>query len=312
VLACERDTDSWIVCAEGKTTPDGSARLSGLDPGKGYRLVVRLGEEFDVITDDWRPADTVVTAPASRTVTGRVVGAGRNGDFPGTVWFLPASSDEWSCVECDEAGRFEIGPVPAEPIRLIASTADAPWAGDSRIVVLPPGRDRVDLPYRAGATLRLRITNLTDEMDPEGCLSDARGEVVEYIYGMEDGVLEFEDLDPEGTFSLWIGPTEKGLALHRAGLRPGAGEVAVTLVPAGAVRGRLVVPAGATEVEVCGRGPGLDLWGSLFPDGRFEVWGVPPGARITVVAEGRLGHRSLRAEVPASAGDTLEITLEDE
>ena len=87
--------------------------------------------------------------------------------------------------------------------------------------------------------------------------------------------------------------------------------VEVSLEPGGMIRGRLVIPARATDVELWVEGSGPKLESVLYPDRSFEVAGVPSG-KFTVVAEARLAGRPIRATVPARRGDTVELALRGE
>ena len=82
----------------------------------------------------------------------------------------------------------------------------------------------------------------------------------------------------------------------------------VALKAGGAIRGRLVRPARATMISVWVEGPGFRLPGALYPDGSFQVPGVPAGD-FTIVAEAQLAGKPIRATAPARSGDTVELTL---
>ena len=101
--------------------------------------------------------------------------------------------------------------------------------------------------------------------------------------------------------------TYRGRMWLRHGLRPRA-EVRVVrgLVPS-RITGRLVgMPEGA-RLAVCAHVLwNLDISGRLEPDGRFEIWGVPPGSWRIEAYPTHAGW-DYRGEAEASAGAHVEI-----
>jgi len=151
------------------------------------------------------------------------------------------------------------------------------------------------------------------EKDPdcEVRLVAASGETAGGCERLENGMFDFTGVDERAAYSLWISPLTDGRTLYLSGLRPGPNRVAVSLEKGGVIRGVLVRRVRVEEVEIRLEGPGFTLNSVQFPDGRFQITGVPSGT-FTVVAEGRLDGTAIRASVRAGRGESVELVLGEE
>ena len=91
-----------------------------------------------------------------------------------------------------------------------------------------------------------------------------------------DGTISFRGLQPDETYRLWVPPL-KGLSLLATGLRAGGTELRVRLVPGRTITGRIVAPEGRENLMVSASGLGVSAVGTLEPDGRYKIEGLPEG-----------------------------------
>lgn len=297
----------------GNTRADGRIAFTGIPLKPPFALTVlpsprRPGASID----PWTPRDTTVRLPEALTIAGRVIDAAGKPVPDVYVWFRHEGRD-WYDSSVEEDGSFSIGGVPSGEVKLLALPEDVPPTdADTRAILVAAGKKDVRLVYRPGAVLRIRFREWPAEEPFEGAdLLTASGELVGEGYVDEKGELDFGALDERGVYTLFVPPLDDGRTLYRTGLRPGPDRIALSLEPGGLIRGTLLRPVPVEDIDLWLEGPGIQIEAVLFPDGVFEIAGVPSGT-FTVVADGWRSGKWIRASARASRGDTVTLILKED
>jgi hypothetical protein len=318
----------------GSTDEKGRAPLDRLDPETVYALNVEppsgRRDLEEVWIQNWSPADTTVQIGTGLTVSGTVVDArgrplrGINVEAVGNVTHSTSTNRD---------GAFVLGPFRRGSVTVKATTEErwgwSPVLEDrtSDTVDVMAGTRGLEIRLPTGVPITVRVEDwdtyptsranygyLFEEVAPGA--DEKEGEKKEpasaeaYVY--EDGTAEFEHADPDKTYTFWLGPLEDGRHAYRTGIRPGGREVRVRLEEGRSIRGRLHVPPGCIRERVYATRGRVYVYGTLTPDGRFEIRGLPRGSwDVTGSARVRVDGkwRTVKASVRAHAGGSADVTL---
>jgi len=164
------------------------------------------------------------------------------------------------------------------------------------------GEGEVVLVVGRAADLRLRVEGWREAWTADGSSWTSGGMAVTALVG-PDGRAVFPRLSSDQPWSFYAGPLPGGRYARASGLVPGGEEVVVPLAEGLEIRGRLVLPAGATKPHVRIASDGLTLVppDALRADGTFLFRGLFPG-RWTITASARIEGTYREATVEAEAG----------
>ena len=109
-------------------------------------------------------------------------------------------------------------------------------------------------------------------------------------------------------YRIWIGPTDDGLAAYRENVRGDAGEVVLPLVPGLSIKGRIALPEQVARTWVSAGIGDHEVFGTVAPDGSFEIKGLPDTEFVIKVTVAPVGDRYLRARTRARPGDDVSLT----
>lgn len=303
-----------------RTDARGELRLPPLDPTVPWRLSISPPDARrdlrSVDQDGWTPQDGTWTLARGWSVRGTVRdGAGR--PVPGARVLATDATGEVRSGYSDEDGSFAVLELHEGAVELVASLGADAMIGEVRPAGPPvsttAGARDVALVVDVGVPMRVRIENLPEgvwhvdaKLVPEG----PDGAKLAHPARFDAPSLHFRGLKPGARYALFIAPmeTSPGLSLWQDAIRGDAGELRVRLVEGRTVRGRLILPAGASEVAVAVARGFAECSADVGPDGRFEILGVPPGA-WAVHGWAWVGKTPWVGETTVTGDEAVEIPL---
>jgi hypothetical protein len=292
------------------TDARGVARLPALDADQRHQLTVwPPSDAFAPLQRaDWLPRDETLRLDRRLAVAGFV--RDRAGQpVVGAVVSVEVAPGNSSGAATDEQGRFQVTGVQAGEV-LVRVSLGGPWLAEARVRA---GATDAVLVIDPGLSLVAHLEG-AQAWGTQASLHILRGGAWTTIHrnASPGAPLRFQGLEPGDLCTLWVppnGPTaDSARSALVTGLRPGA-EVKVRLAPGQSIRGRLALPAGARNFAVrATREGGVDAWGQVQDDGRYEIWGLPEG-RWTVTATAQTPSGMATGEAVADAGGTADVDL---
>jgi protocatechuate 3,4-dioxygenase beta subunit len=306
------------------TVADGTALLRGLDPDLQWVLSVAPNRD-DLLghsQDRWTPADVEVRLERGYAVSG-VVRDPQGRALPGSQVMRKVGENGWNGVGVNQDGTFKITGLERGHVTLAA------WAPGVSVDVNDPsvqvltvaaGTQDLVLTVDPGFELVVRITNVGDR-GPNGrnaqvALYAKRGEHWAQVGHQQDGDgsgrVAFRGLKADERHTVWVAPVAGneyyGLLTD---VKPGGGETTLRLERGGTIQGRVTV-AGTHESLWVGAGNDMGCWvsGTVDPDGRYEIRGVPYGMRWRVHAWANVGKQHWSAQAEASVGGVADLRVE--
>jgi hypothetical protein len=301
---------------EATTDASGKVELSGLDPECPYDLSARATSESDgappsASLDRWLPKDATLTLHpflgvrvVVRDTTGHPVPWARVWEQTDHLSF-PQDEDgiNWmSFGTADEDGRARAVREAGRPLRLRAEVGPevvicgSHFGHENRNEVSIRRSAVADVtPGRAAGEVALTI-DLGVPLDARFDGWPSATPVVQAVLSVEPsagkhsrpdgpwdclvdptGRTHFRFLDPERTYSIWVGPVGGRLVGFACGLRGGETERHVALVEGKETRGRLHVPPGAFRPSVVADVGASVIEAHLEANGDFRFPALPPG-----------------------------------
>jgi hypothetical protein len=300
------------------TDARGVALLDRVDPGVSFLLTIEPPKtRLDLMTDtrvDWSPHDETLTLPIRRVLRGRVHDAsGRPVSDVAVLCTTPKGGGTSTSVAFD--GSFVLRGVPFGVVILVPHYREQAATGRSvEAVEFPAEADDVDLVFEPGLLLRVHVENAPSQLgSAELKLEGVGASGVRPVRSTDenpprrDGILRFRGLRPGRTYTLCVSPVD-GLSLIREGVRSDAGELTVRLEPGLELTGRVLVPDGATDVQVGFNDGRISANAVVEADGRFKFTGLPAGSYdVTAWIVVGVDHKSGRAQI--RAGESGDIDL---
>ncbi len=300
------------TATEGETGPDGTLRLSALDPSGDYELHGSAPAHRTVREAAWKPADTTLRLGRSLEIRGRVRDAKGN-PVRATVWAKCDGSTRSQDSRPD--GLFRIDDLPYGPVKVGATpkaAEDARPIEPTRWVEVDPETPTIDLVVEGkpgvlhveGGVPNQIVVLVREGADPAD--SAWRG------WLKKDLTVSLAGVDADAAHVLWIPATEEnGRTLLVRGFKPGTADRTVVLIPGKTITVRLKAPGTFRLAEVAVLGPGdevLPAVPSEAGDGAYLVRGLADGT-WKVKAKARGADAWLYGTADVEAGSTAEITL---
>ncbi len=291
-----RDPDTRYTVVP--TGDDGKAVLAGLDPKKEYEFVVEAPRNRDdlcpprIEKSPWTPADVVLVFGAGWCLAS-VARDGTGAILPDARLFRRTEEGRWAeAGETRGDGSFTLPRLPPGPVALRIGSVGDPAPDAPEQVTIGEGAGAAGVVFDPGPEIRIRLTGWTPSSSGFGTLADEseyRG-MHSCVVG-DGGLVRFVGLDPERRYAFWLQCGPEGRTAWRAGLVPSRETVQIPLVPALAIRGRVISPEGYRWSRDSSfaiiTGPGIFSFAPIDADGRFVVEGLPPGTfRLSVDSYG--------------------------
>ncbi len=305
-----------------QTDDRGVAVLGPLDPGALFLLTVnppKSRPELNAeIVDGWLGHDETRTLGIERLLRGRVrdpSGAVMVGIEGLEVVCTTNTRGGGRSAVVGSDGTFLLKGVAPGEVMLIPHYRESPTSMRSpQSKAFAAGADDVDVTFDPGLLLIVRIEGSPSQrphaqLVPEGVASkDERAvrAMAERSAGA-DTTYRFRGLRPDRMFTLCVSPVD-GLSLIREGVRSDAGELTVRLEPGLELRGRVLLPDGATDVQVGFNDGRISANAEVDADGRFVFTGLPAGS-YPVNAWIRVGEARRSASATIRAGESGDIDL---
>ena len=300
------------------TNADGVGTIAGLAAQERYLLRAQAQGFAAQAVEEWSPADTTFTLARLEKTTTRGIVRDSEGRPLRDVAVHATYQGDLRLAVTREDGTFSFEDPPGLEGRIVALHPYEPVDAGlrSRGVPFPAGTADLVLVLARGADLSVRLdmpagwepgreAHATLYREP----SDGQGGE-RRVAIPRDGRIRFGGLDPRSGYLLWVHDPESGRYARVAELRATGGEIPVRLTTGLAISGRCAVPPESMLASVSARGLGVDAWGALLPDGRYEIRGLPPGdwdVRAFVVSRGMAQWNAEVLGVPAGGTADLEL-----
>jgi hypothetical protein len=309
------------VGARALTDGGGLARLVGLAPGWRFRLEVDAPHELLAFTEPvWLPAPTTVRLSKAFVIAGRIVT--RDGKPLARVFvaFEAEGLPSWkTSMLTGVDGRFRFERVPGGARTLTATIDDAlltpagaPGPVVARTLRVEAGADDLSVVLDPGRSVEVLLPGGTPDGTPYH-LRCRRGPHLLYVtrhsssrerqwvrgLAADDRLVAYLPADESGKAALGVA-------------EPGASTLHLARTEDGVLRGRLVLPPGASRAHVHASAWDLELGidAHTDADGNYVLRGVPAGWTWTLSADLRLGEVRYEASFSEVRGSEVpELVL---
>lgn len=281
------------------------------------------GDVKDLYRSDWTPRETALTLERGYVVRGRVLDSRGRAVVRARIRYREDRSEEprlWD-GETDAEGRFEIRKRRhGEALTLVAfdrgSTDSA--AGSPEVEAVAGGADAV-LVLGGGETLEVVIEGDVENIprvayaEREASSPADRPQIREVdVVGR---LARIQGLTRGARYSIFVRPVgREGPCGWVRGVPAAAGRVSVTLRPAKAIEGRVVVAGLPSRVDVWARAPAISRSAVVAPDGTFRIGGLPPTTYSVWAAAFVRDDETLKlvrtAPIEVEGGSRIEIHVD--
>jgi hypothetical protein len=303
------------------TDSSGQARIRGWPPGETGDLDVSPPDrDPDLLTTEiegWRPRDVVLRLVRGLSMSGVVHDPQGHPVADAEVSTLEPDGTWEARAKTDHVGTFHLRALPAGTVRLRAalplpgfwfSKPTAPpvshrvgasrtaRAGEQVVLELDPGPGlRVRFPAWPDVSPTLDAQLVEEDPSPRWPASapvTAKGEA------------KFARLDPERTYSLWVGPLLDGRYAYARGLRGGPEVQEISLERGRRTTVTVTGARGLRATDVRAKVDEFAVRATPMSKDAFEFWGLPEGTWVVYP-----GDLEVEGEVSVRAGDhaTLEV-----
>jgi uncharacterized GH25 family protein len=326
----------WSKQRSGQSEPNGTFRLTGLEPGV-YDLTVGSagwgggGSPYAMTTLRSVAAGSeglTITLRRGQTISGRILDD-KGDPVRGAGWMTvsvsgdPPNSPGNTGVQIQMDGTFTTVPLDSSKSYDLTVGPMAGTMGGSLRGVAPGAKDVV-LRLSRGGTVSGRVLNETGQPAGRGVQVFLRADGVPNEQLNQPGAQAGAVTKEDGTFSVaGLGDFRFKVTAGGGGsdfqpstlpgtVAPGATDVEVRVKPGVAIAGRLVNPAGdgVQAQSLMGMPEGVEgaiqSWAAVGPDGTFTMKGLPPGkVRIRAYVSNRMADCGV-FEAPATG---LNVTV---
>ncbi|HEX7314765.1 MAG TPA: LamG-like jellyroll fold domain-containing protein [Pyrinomonadaceae bacterium] len=313
-----------------ETGTDGSYSLSGLNPGV-YRVAAsnaffptRVSKGGTLAPNGTEQCDLTLVNTLAGKIQGRVFRPdGTTHAGPGIRVTLGGGSLADATVRTDDEGRYQFAEVFSEGGYHL--TAFDPVTGSTNRVRVYTERNKdslADIRLLGAGGLRVRVVDGAGQPARTGSVEiDGTDFPNEHRFAElrpeDDGVVSFDRL-PEGSYA--VAAMQQGLGGRAAVAVPERMtiETVVQLQSSGMVRGRVLLPGGATPVGLAdvelrfgGRSVGFTTTSDTDDSrGAFNFMNVPSGDFTLMVFDNRTGRVGRSAGRLVAQGETAEVNVE--